>query len=536
MKKISLLLLQMFVGFLQSAENQLALLSLNMEFLSEDELKKDLFTGIVNNKVSHVVSSVTQLKKINPRVLQDESFLHPNGYSPLAYAVLKAADESIIKYLLEQGASPLVMTKIKLEDNREEFASLMDILFEKTAFALLKQPRKNKTDYIDSIIRLLLYHGIACDFKTFKKIKNDWMGSILAANFNFYGEDDDEATLLENAINQNDSNKVHELLKKGALAKRKDYFPLKKAIYLGNRDIVKMLLDNGADSNHTDNYQNMPLYLALKSQNPLFLVDLLIHYGADVNYLIGEKKWNCLMFLVFRHVTYADFIDDSILLIDLFLKNNINVMAVDTDGNNVLHFAMGSNNFNQSLSFNIVKYLLDTINPQVLCQLINTKNNFDYTPLTVALLGLKIKEAELFIQNGGEVSDWRDRRGNTVFIYLMKQLRSADCESKNNLIRTIDIILDAGVDIFAVNNLGENFLHCMCYNYYIPLDVFKHVLDKIYYSSVYNINGNPLKKLINQQNGSGDTPLELCATAKIKEFLAQEYADDIISVKEDDKS
>ena len=75
------------------------------------------------------------------------------------------------------------------------------------------------------------------------------------------------------------------LLEHGADANIKSeygYTPLYRACDKDNTEVVKLLLEHGADVNSKDNYGNTLLYSACKNNNTE-LAKLLLEYGADVN-------------------------------------------------------------------------------------------------------------------------------------------------------------------------------------------------------------------------------------------------------------
>ena len=86
------------------------------------------------------------------------------------------------------------------------------------------------------------------------------------------------------AICDNDIDAVEALIADGAKVNVKDYdgTPLHTAAWCGCTEIVKMLIDAGADVNAKNSYGNTPLDLAVRYGHA-DVVNLLIDAGADVN-------------------------------------------------------------------------------------------------------------------------------------------------------------------------------------------------------------------------------------------------------------
>lgn len=94
---------------------------------------------------------------------------------------------------------------------------------------------------------------------------------------------------MDNAIYQNDIQKVRELITKGANLNEKDklgYTPLHIATMCNEREIVGLLLENGADVNAKDNIGETPLHYAVIDRYDDIVVALVAN-GADIN----VKNW-----------------------------------------------------------------------------------------------------------------------------------------------------------------------------------------------------------------------------------------------------
>ncbi len=89
-------------------------------------------------------------------------------------------------------------------------------------------------------------------------------------------------TPLHTAIMSGRTQVAELLIKRGAEFKVDKLLEDMVSNNLTDRDVIRLLLRNGADINHITDQGNTPLQAAIQ-QNNLVLVKLLIDYGADVN-------------------------------------------------------------------------------------------------------------------------------------------------------------------------------------------------------------------------------------------------------------
>ncbi|MEN6508850.1 MAG: ankyrin repeat domain-containing protein [Smithella sp.] len=86
---------------------------------------------------------------------------------------------------------------------------------------------------------------------------------------------------------------IEDLIQKGADVRHKSdkdgYTSLHDACMSGTPDVVKLLIDKGADVNAADKKGTTPLMLAVKS-NSIPKVEILLERGADIHLLDKKKK------------------------------------------------------------------------------------------------------------------------------------------------------------------------------------------------------------------------------------------------------
>jgi ankyrin repeat protein len=178
------------------------------------------------------------------------------------------------------------------------------------------------------------------------------------------------------------------LLKNGASANAGAHHPLMTAIYLGNKKLVKLLLNYGADVNYVSPYTGItPLFLASDedTDNAAGIIQLLLDYGADINWSDKSSKETALIVAT----KYG-----LLPIVKVLLKNGADVNHQDKDGRTALFHAV----------FNIeLIYTQDELVEEDFKQEIRTNINI-------------LKE---LLKHGGRV-DIKDKYGKTLLDYINK--------------------------------------------------------------------------------------------------------------------
>lgn len=147
----------------------------------------------------------------------------------------------------------------------------------------------------------------------------------------------DGINALVYAVSLNDEEMVKFLLEKGAdantvceIENEHIYMPptpLMNAVYNGNTNIINMLLENGADINYTTDEMTPLIYAAYKGNTNI--INTLLENGADINYT-NYYGMTALMYAA----SYNQFEAVKILL-----ENNADTSITDEDGYTALDLA-----------------------------------------------------------------------------------------------------------------------------------------------------------------------------------------------------
>ena len=196
--------------------------------------------------------------------------------------------------------------------------------------------------------------------------------------------------------------------------------PLHLAAYFGQKDIVELLIDKGADINTKNNNGSTPLHLAARFGQK-DVVELLLTKGADFKVqnndsrtairLAKENGHPEVFELLLKHanqsgdskeiMTFYDYAAvGDIEQVKSFVSKGMDVNAKTQAGTTPLHFAVSNGRRD------IAEYLISKGAD------INTKNNNGQTPLHLALRFGQKDVIELLIAKGADVNA-KTKRGRT---------------------------------------------------------------------------------------------------------------------------
>jgi serine/threonine protein kinase len=247
---------------------------------------------------------------------------------------------------------------------------------------------------------------------------------------------------------------------------------LLSAAFIDSKDLVELLIANGADINAKNKNGSTALLLAVKNQN-YEIVELLIAKGADINARDNDNK---------RPLMEVD----NLAIAKLLVSKGADINTRDNYGNTPLMTVDNSE---------ILKLLINHGAD------VNFKNKEGRTPLMSVNIS---KIAELLIEHGADVNA-KDNYGNTPLITakdpgIVKLLidNGADVNARNNSSRnslmnkndpkTVKLLIDKGVDVNIVDDDGDTAL----------LEATKPEIVKLLIDSGAEVN---------VKNNDGDTPL-----------------------------
>jgi len=210
--------------------------------------------------------------------------------------------------------------------------------------------------------------------------------------------------------------------------------PLRHAVSKNNLEIVRLLIESGANVNLQDYYKRSPISDAIKNEN-IEMVRLLVSLGADVNMQHDEK---CTPI----HIAISE---KSIDIVEYLLQNGASIFLKDYKEKNALIYALEIDIVFVKTIINHDKKILDE-------------------PYQHSLLYYAIQEGNLeiinYLENVGVKIDFTlDRKGTTILHGAMK--------AKTNRLKIIEKLLAAGQKANIRNDHGSTPLHCLQSSYHV---------------------------------------------------------------------
>ena len=236
------------------------------------------------------------------------------------------------------------------------------------------------------------------------------------------------------------------LLERGAdvNTRRNDHqTPLHLASYLGIVEIVRLLLDHGADpeANAEGNVGSKPLHMVSygkyrSQEDGVRVAQLLLERGADVNTRRNDH-WTSL-----HAASYLGIVEIVRLLLDHGADPEAN--AEGDVGSKPLHFVSFGEYRSQEDGVRVAQLLLEHGVD------VNTRRNNRWTPLHIASLLGKFEIAQVLIDHSAEV-DAVDDIGETP----LHNVSQGKYESQEDGVRIAQLLLDHGADVNAKSKAGN---------------------------------------------------------------------------------
>jgi ankyrin repeat protein len=230
------------------------------------------------------------------------------------------------------------------------------------------------------------------------------------------------------AVQQGDINKVHSLINRVGIDTRST--AVHTAILFGKYDILKLLIENGADINAKDNQGNSPIHGAIEN-NEIHILRLLIEKGADINAKnnLGQSplhlaveldNFNCAQVLILSRVDInaQNNLGQSPLhlavelenfnYVQVLILNRANINALDANRNSPIHIAIKNGNIE------IMEYLIISRAD------LTIRNADGLTPFEIALQNENIEIMRYIINNTTDPEE-RSRRRQILNQYNIRR-------------------------------------------------------------------------------------------------------------------
>ncbi|KAJ5804844.1 hypothetical protein N7474_010731 [Penicillium riverlandense] len=148
--------------------------------------------------------------------------------------------------------------------------------------------------------------------------------------------DEDGIQPLALAINGGHRDIISLLIENGASLQMEDFLPIHHAVSLDNHVVVQMLLEYGGDINAADQFGCTALYQAVEYGHQ-DIAELLLYHGADVD-MTGLDTEETRSFRVSPLHAAADVGNKNMSFFDLLFKYGADPNPVDDEGKTPLHW------------------------------------------------------------------------------------------------------------------------------------------------------------------------------------------------------
>ncbi|MBD3170229.1 MAG: hypothetical protein GF307_12155 [candidate division Zixibacteria bacterium] len=203
--------------------------------------------------------------------------------------------------------------------------------------------------------------------------------------------------------------------------------PLHGAAYYGHEDIVKLLIENGAEVDNPNAYDYRPMLSACAGGH-LNIVKMLIDAGADIEATTYDGA-NALL-------TAAASGNQE--MFEMLLELGADLNSVNNDGDNALHYAAVSPNSD------FVRYLIDKGFD------INSVNHQGEPPIHSACYTGRLENVKLLNSLGADINT-TDSSNQGIFV---KTIYSAYRGVNDTLLALMDYLIENGADVNSRDHHG----------------------------------------------------------------------------------
>ena len=466
-------------------------------------LDESLFSAVEDNNIKKVKSYLEQGANCNALDSYDRTALinaSVSGYNDIAKLLIEEGTDVNIRD--KAGATALMYTARDTNYEMVEFllkngadVNIRDTEGDTALYYSIEhnsRGQENETENAIKILNLLIKY--CADVNT----KNDKGTSLLDVSYRISESFDKNKEmfkiLVENGFD----------LESRIKADRSgyDYTPLMIAVYKKDYDMVKYLLDKGANPNTANNENKTALMIAIANNN-FDISKLLIQQGANIN-TKDEYGYTALM----RAAMIG-----SYEMVKFLLENDANINTKDNDGNTVLYYNIYYADYgeleNAKKIFNLlIKYGAD----------VNTKNNYGASLLNISYrastaLAQNREMFKVLVENGFDLESRIDGGEHSPDDYDYTPLMIAAAINDYDIVK---FLVEKGADVNAKTHFEYSSVET-------PLLL-----------SLYNENSSIAEYLINNgadinvTNEDGETPLMYASKVhniKVIELLIQKGAD-----------
>lgn len=224
----------------------------------------------------------------------------------------------------------------------------------------------------------------------------------------------------------------------------------------GEAEVVKMLINFGADINMLDNNGSVALSYAIASITTfasLNTLKVIIDAKADLNIPNGSGVTPLMIAILKSRVSMVKMLIDAGANINLQTKNGDTALMVAVSNDNILQLLIDAKadlNIQDCDGNTVLSLAVRNSHPSAVKMLIdaganiNIQNNLGSTPLSIAATTNDIKSIKLLLNAKADL-DIQDNKGNTALLYASQR--------SINIVR---LLIRAGANINLKNNIGES--------------------------------------------------------------------------------